>query len=165
MKRLLIIRHAKSSWDFPELTDFERPINHRGQRDLPVMAQRLRKLNLTIDSWISSPANRAITTAIGHTQAFGLTETQIEQNHRLYHASSRELQTVISQTQDSIETLALFGHNPGLTDLINDLSDFELWNLPTCAVCGIEFDFNSWKEIVDHKGKKFYYDFPKSKQH
>ncbi|WP_286743522.1 SixA phosphatase family protein, partial [Roseivirga sp. UBA1976] len=63
MKRLLIVRHAKSSWDFPELSDFERPLNHRGEKDVPDMATRIKKLGLKPELMISSPANRAITTA------------------------------------------------------------------------------------------------------
>lgn len=164
MKRLLIIRHAKSSWDYPELTDFERPLNKRGKRDLPDMAKRLAETDFSVDQITSSPANRAITTALGHANALNILENDIIQDRRLLHASSRSIQAVISETSDSVNSLAIFGHNPGLTDLINDLSDFDLWNLPTCAICIIDLDIDSWSEINRARGKKVYYNFPKSKK-
>ena len=163
VKRLLIIRHAKSSWDNPELTDFDRPLNKRGKRDLPDMALRLSSLNLKIDHFLSSPANRALITAVGHAQLFGLSKSDIQTDKRLFHASVSRIMQVISETPNQFDTLAIFGHNPGLTGLINQISDFELWNLPTCAICGIEFSFDSWGQIISGKGTKFYYDYPKSR--
>ena len=162
MKRLLIIRHAKSSWDNPQLSDFDRPLNKRGKNDLPDMARRLKSKNFRIDYFLSSPTKRALITAIGHAQTFGVQERDIAKNQRLYHASSSEIQSLVSQTPKNIQTLALFGHNPGLTDLINNISDFELLNLPTCAVCGIEFNISDWTNILSQKGKMFLYDYPKS---
>lgn len=163
MKRLLIIRHAKSSWDYPELTDFDRPLNKRGMRDLPDMAERLVKSGFKVDKIASSPANRAITTATQHAKALGISPIQILQDSNLFHASSGHIQHMISGTNDSIQSLAIVGHNPGLTDLINDLSDFDLWNLPTCGICVIDFNIKAWSEIIGSKGNKVYYDFPKSK--
>lgn len=127
------------------------------------MALRLSSLNLKIDHFLSSPANRALTTAVGHAQGFGLSKSDIQIDTRLFHASASRIMQVISETSDLYDTLAIFGHNPGLTGLINQLTDFELWNLPTCAICGIEFSFDSWDQITNHKGTKFYYDYPKSR--
>lgn len=127
------------------------------------MANRLLNTNIRIDQFLSSPANRAITTAEGHAQVFGVGLDEIIQDKRLFHASSRQIKQVIAETPDHINTLALFGHNPGLTDLINALSDFDLWNLPTCAVCGIQFEIDSWSKVIDNKGIKFHFDYPKSR--
>jgi len=165
VKRLLIIRHAKSSWDNPDLTDFDRPLNKRGKRDLPDMAERLKNLDIPIDLFVSSPAKRAFLTAIGHAKAFGIKPEQIRQDQQIYHASSNTLRRVVSETNDRFTTIALFGHNPGLTDLINDLCDADLWNLPTCSVFGIAFDISSWSEILQASGRQFHYDFPKSRHH
>ena len=165
MKRLLIIRHAKSSWDYPELSDFERPLNKRGKSDLPDMAQRLHDTGLPIDQFLSSPANRALTTAIGHANSYGIEKADIIQDRRLFHASSHSIRQVISETNNRVNSLAVFGHNPGLTDLVNDLSDFNLWNLPTCAICVIDFEIDSWSQITTSKGKKIYYDYPKSRKY
>ena len=162
MKRLYIVRHAKSSWDDPYLRDFDRPLNGRGKRNVPDMGKRLADLNVRPDLMISSPANRALTTAKGLAKAIGYPVADIQEAPTLYHASTQTIRQVMSQTSDDVETLMIFGHNPGFTSLIGALSDFSIWNLPTCAVCGIEFDFKSWKEILHSRGRKFYYDFPKS---
>lgn len=162
MKRLLIVRHAKSSWDFPHLSDFERPLNNRGKRDVPDMAQRLAKTSLKPQLLVSSPANRALTTAKGFASQLGFSSGEIIQNKEHYHASSRELRALIREFDDRYDFIMMFGHNPGLTYLINELSGVQLDNLPTCAICGIEFEIDSWQEVKRGTGKKFYYDFPKS---
>lgn len=164
MKRLLIVRHAKSSWDFPHLSDFERPLNNRGKRDVPDMARRFWETAIEPQQLISSPATRALTTAHGFADQLGIKQENVIEDERYYHASSRELQSLIHQVNDELDCIMIFGHNPGLTDLINDLSGFELDNLPTCAICGIDFPVDSWSKARPGTGKKFYYDFPKSKK-
>lgn len=162
MKKLLIIRHAKSSWDDASLRDFDRPLNKRGVRDVPDMGKRLASLDIQPDLIISSPANRAITTARGIAIEIGYDIERIQAEPELYHAGTSTIREVISKVDNNINTLMIFGHNPGFTDLISRVSDLSLYNLPTCAACGIEFDFTSWKEILNQHGQKFYYDYPKS---
>ena len=163
MKRLFIVRHAKSSWDFPHLTDFERPLNGRGMRNLPDMASRFKNTGFPIGLMISSPAQRAFATAKGFAAKLGFAKEEILQEAQLYHASPSSIKSLLSKTDNTHDSVMIFGHNPGLTYLINDLCDFYLVNLPTCGVCGIEFDIESWATLPKIKGKKFYYDFPKSK--
>lgn len=164
MKRLFIVRHAKSSWNYPHLTDFQRPLNNRGERDLPDMANRFASSGFEKpDLLISSPAVRALTTAHGHADVLTISQDQIKLEEHFYHASTSTIKTILSKVSDNIQTLMIFGHNPGLTYLINELSDFYLYNLPTCAICGIEFSFENWSDILSVKGRKFYYDFPKSR--
>lgn len=162
MKTLYIVRHAKSSWDDPYLDDFDRPLNGRGKRNVPDMGQRLSKLGVKPDLLLSSPANRAITTARGIASVIGYSKDDISQNRGLYHASSSSIIEIISETDDQVNTLMIFGHNPGFTSLISALSGFNLYNLPTCGICGIRFPINSWRAIHTLKGEKFYYDYPKS---
>jgi len=162
-KRLFIVRHAKSSWNQPELTDFQRPLNERGKRDVPNMSLRFLEKGYKIDRILSSPAERAITTAYGFAARLNINSEEIIQNESLYHASAFALRRAIAKTPNEIDSLMLFGHNPGLTYLINDISDFNLDNLPTCAVCGIEFNIEQWTSVLKSTGEKFYYDFPKSK--
>lgn len=162
MKRLFIVRHAKSSWDYPYLSDYERPLNNRGKRNLPDMAKRFQLEQFPIDLIISSPAERAITTARGFASALGISNEEIRQEERFFHASRSSIKEIISRQSTDLQSIMVFGHNPGLTYLIHESSDFYLDNLPTCAICGIEFQFESWKDILNKKGKKFYYDFPKS---
>lgn len=162
MKRLFIVRHAKSSWDSPHLSDFDRPLNNRGKRDLPDMANRFSKTNYQVDFIISSPAERAWTTAKGFAETLHIADEKFMDDERLYHASTSTMKEIISIVDNVHETIMIFGHNPGLTSLISSLSDFNLYNLPTCAICGIEFTIDSWKELLTATGEKIYYDFPKS---
>ena len=111
---------------------------------------------------MSSPAERALITAKGYAARLGISSDQIEQQEDLYHASTSSIRRIISNTNNKINALMLFGHNPGFTYLINDLSDFYLDNLPTCAICGIQFEIDNWSQIIHTTGKKFYYDYPKS---
>ncbi|OEK03846.1 hypothetical protein BFP97_12110 [Roseivirga sp. 4D4] len=163
MKRLFIVRHAKSSWNSPYLSDFDRPLNKRGKRDLPDMANRFLEMGYPVDLIVASPAKRAWVTAKRFAKALDISNDNFLDDERFYHASTSILMEVISNIDDSVNNLMIFGHNPGLTSLIGKLSDFNLYNLPTCAVCGIEFPFDSWREIQNHQGEKFYYDFPKSR--
>jgi phosphohistidine phosphatase len=162
MKTLYIVRHAKSSWKDSALSDFDRPLNKRGKRDVPDMGARLKALNILPDILISSPANRALTAAKGIAEQIGYPFTRIVEEDGLYHASSRSIIQLIANTDNKRDSLMIFGHNPGFTYLINELSDFYLNNLPTTGICGIEFPIDSWKALLNQKGKKVFYDFPKS---
>jgi len=161
-KKLYIVRHAKSSWGNAHLSDFERPLNHRGENDAPDMGQRLAMKGVKPSLIISSPANRALTTAKVISAKIGYTVTDIMEEEGLYHASTGTIKTLLSRVANEHDTIMIFGHNPGLTYLINEISDFDLDNLPTCAVCGIEFEMESWKDIQTTRGHQFYYDYPKS---
>ena len=163
-KKLFIVRHAKSSWNNSHLSDFERPLNNRGKNDAPDMGQRLAMKGIKPLLIISSPANRALTTAKVISSEIGYPKTKIIEEKILYHASSRTIQEVLSQVENEYDTVMIFGHNPGLTDLINEISYFDLDNLPTCAICGIEFEMESWQDLLTSRGHQFYYDYPKSKK-
>ena len=126
------------------------------------MGQRLKDLEILPSLIVSSPANRAITAAKGISEKIGYPIEEIIEDENIYHAETRTLKQIIAQTPDQHESLMIFGHNPGFTWLINELSNFYLDNLPTCAVCGIQFDIDSWSKISNQKGMKILYDFPKS---
>lgn len=162
MKSLFIVRHAKSSWDSPYLSDFERPLNGRGKKNLPDMAQRFEDARYSVDLIISSPAVRALTTAEGFAKQLSLSYDRLLKEDEFYHASTQAIKQRLSKVGNEHSSVMIFGHNPGLTSLIYSLSDINLYNLPTCAVCGIAFQFDSWESILNTKGKKFYYDYPKS---
>lgn len=162
MKSLFLIRHAKSSWNFPELSDFERPLNKRGKENIPEMGRRLKADGVKVQQIVSSPANRALTTARGIAAEIGYDSDKIAEDSRLYHASSGIILSIIQETNDECDSLMLFGHNPGFTYLIEDLTNEFFDNLVTCGVYGIRFDVNSWKMIKNGSGTRFYYDYPKS---
>lgn len=161
MKKLYLIRHAKSSWSEPGLSDFERPLNHRGKRDAPFMAKLLHKNNVIPDKIFSSSAHRAYATAKIFAQQLKYPIENIDAFEELYEASASEILNVIQTAGDSVNVLFLFGHNPGFTSLSNYLSDRQVDNIPTCGISCIEFELDSWKEVNIGKGKLVSFEFPK----
>lgn len=161
MKRLFIVRHAKSSWDFPELNDHDRPLNKRGKKNAPEMGQRLAKRKIRPESMITSPARRAADTAnlIANEVSFSL--KNIQKEPLFYLASISEMISVLHHVPNNIDTLMVFGHNPGLTDLANVLSGADIYNIPTSGIAEIEFDISSWNEIERKSGKLISFDYPK----
>ncbi len=160
MKRLVLIRHAKSSWKHPELRDFDRPLNKRGKVNAPEMGRRLAQRSLMPDCLISSPAKRAIKTAEIIAEAIGFPSDQISRAHPVYDAGVPELLGVLRKLNDGDEIVFVVGHNPGLTDLINFLCGYSLDNLPTCGVFCADFDISSWQETGRQTGKVVFVDFP-----
>lgn len=161
MKKLYLIRHAKSSWDDSSQSDFERPLNKRGEHDAPIMAKFLNENKLEPGLFLSSPANRALTTAQIFAGEFQCPADQIVTDHRIYEAGIRELITVIREIDNENKVVLLFGHNPGLTSLTNLLGDKFIPEMPTCAIVGLKFEVNSWSEVERHSGKIILFDYPK----
>ncbi len=159
MYSLLIIRHAKSSWDFG-LEDFDRSLNHRGKSDAPEMAERLKKRGVHLDVMISSPAKRALSTATLFSKIFN--DLEILTIPSLYEASAKTFEKVVTEQNDRFKQIAIFSHNPGITDFINSLTNVRVDDLPTCAVFAVKADITSWKEFVDAKKEFWFYDFPKA---
>ncbi|MDB5974319.1 MAG: hypothetical protein JWR07_1079 [Nevskia sp.] len=161
MRRLTLIRHAKSSWDYAELSDFERPLNARGRRDAPAMAARLasqleRPLRL-----ISSPALRAITTAHTFAAALAVPNTAIRIDPRIYEATRGTLLGIVREGDDADSHVLLFGHNPGFSELAQLLAPCPFSDLPTCAVVTIGFEAPQWRDIRHSSGVVQRYDSPK----
>lgn len=165
MKTLYLVRHAKSSWRFPELRDFDRPLNKRGKKNAPEMGKRLKAKQILPDLLLASPANRAITTARKIAEKIGYPEAGIRENDKIYHGSEAELMDVIKATDNSIGELMLFGHNPGFTDLANLLGDQWIDNIPTCGVLAIAFEVDNWKEVAPKNGRNLFFDYPKRIMH
>ncbi len=161
MKRLYLVRHAKSSWDFPELPDFERPLNDRGRRDAPYMGKVLKDLKVNPDKIISSPVVRAYVTARTIASQIEYPLEQIETSEKIYENDAGELIDLIQSTDDDLGSLMMFGHNPALTLLNNYLSDKSLDNIPTCAIVCLDFKVQSWKEVQTDKGEFVFFEYPK----
>src|SRR5580765_3320693 len=119
MKSILLIRHAKSSWDHISMDDLDRPLNDRGKRDAPMMAERLLDCNLEIDAFISSPAKRARKTAEIFSKVFGQGKKHVEIKEELYEAGENDFASVIENLPDDLNVVAIFSHNPGITDFAN----------------------------------------------
>ena len=161
MKKLFIIRHAKSDQSFFG-NDFERPLNERGRADGPVMAKRLLDKKMKIDSLVSSPAIRARQTAELFAETLKIPQDDILFISALYHAPAEEFYEVIAGLPDSINSAAIFSHNPGITYFVNSLrTDIHVDNMPTCAIFAIESDIAEWTEFSKAGKRLLFFDYPK----
>jgi len=161
MRLLTLVRHAKSSWDYEELSDFERPLNERGRRDAPLMAQRAHKLLGRPDHLVSSPALRAITTAHVFAETMDLSLEEIALQPRIYEATPQTLVQILRLLDDADPHVMLFGHNPGFSQLANLLAACPFDEMPTCAVVQIALDTEHWRDTAPGQGKLRHYLFPK----
>jgi phosphohistidine phosphatase len=162
MKQLLLVRHGKSESGNAHLKDFDRPLNPRGHRDAPEMALRLVQKHFVPEVLISSPALRALTTASHFEQVWHRRVEQIKQDISIYEAEIPALLKVVNDIGNRYKRAALFGHNPGFTDLANYLTDANIFNVPTCGIVLIEFAVDDWKEISAGTGKLVEFDYPKN---
>lgn len=161
MKKLYLMRHAKSDWSNSRLDDFDRPLNKRGKANAPFMANILRKKNVKPDLIISSPAYRAKKTAqIVAKEIFY--KSDILYDEHLYESSLQIILEVINFLEDNIESLFLVGHNPSLNVLAFYLVGFNE-NIPTSGILEIDFDCDSWREINKRNAKLSSFDYPKKK--
>lgn len=162
MKQLILVRHAKSSWDDPMQKDFDRPLNERGYKDAVAMAKRLVAKKIEIDAFVSSTANRALTTATYFAEAYGVKKKDIVQKKELYHASSEVLLDVISGIDDALHSVAIFSHNPGITEFATDLTNTSIDNIPTCGIFAIKLSIKHWKDFESGQKKFWFFDYPKN---
>ncbi|HUF04765.1 MAG TPA: histidine phosphatase family protein [Aridibacter sp.] len=150
MKTLLVLRHAKSSWDFPDLSDFDRPLNKRGEEAAPFMGELISSKGLEPDLIVSSPAKRARTTAQKAAEAGGF-EAPVEFDERIYGAGANTLAYIIAGFDDAADTAMIVGHNPGFEDLVAALTG-EHSRFPTAALAVIDLDISIWSETERGKG-------------
>ena len=160
MKTLILVRHAKSSWDEAGLSDSERPLNERGKRDAPEMAARLRKRGLTIDKLVSSPAERAFRTARYFAKEFEIKKEAIAVEKTLYGALPAQFLQVAASLKDKYGTVLFFSHNPGITDFANTITNVRTDNIPTCGVFGVQANVESWKDFAKDEKNFLFYDYP-----
>lgn len=163
MKFLLLIRHAKSSWNDFEQKDFDRPLNERGKKDTPAMAKRLRKeKGISIDLIVSSPAKRAITTAGYFADEFQVKKKQIIEIPTLYEPTMEAFYNAIINLDDECKCAALFSHNPGITSFANQLTNVHVDDMPTCSVFGLRILNNEWKNFKTAEKEFWFFDYPKN---
>jgi phosphohistidine phosphatase len=162
-KILLLIRHAKSSWDISNLNDFERPLNERGKKDAPAMARRLLNKEISVDAFVSSPAKRAKKTAELFCQEYGIKEDEIIFITKLYHASPDIFFEVIAELDNNLNTVALFSHNMGITQFVNLLvKDVQIDNMPTCGIFSVKMNAKKWTDFKNVKKDFLFFDYPKN---
>jgi len=162
-RTLVVIRHAKSSWSNPLQSDFERPLNDRGERDAPVMGARLKKLGIMPDLVISSTAKRTRQTAKIIAKETGYDTEQIKWEEKLYHCIPAVFEEVIYGVDDAVKTIFIVAHNPGITEFVNELSrDFNIDNMPTCGIVGAHADITEWSAFNLAEKKVFLFEYPKN---
>ncbi|MEJ7779156.1 MAG: histidine phosphatase family protein [Daejeonella sp.] len=161
-KQLLLVRHAKSDWDNIKLSDFNRPLNSRGKKNAPEMALRLKTKGLLPQQIISSPALRAFTTAEHFAEVLGIEKANIVKEMEIYDALPSTLLNVVNNLDDTSSFSALFGHNPGITNIVQDLCSTDLNNVPTCGMVLIHFPFDTWRMVSAGTGELIFFDFPKN---
>lgn len=163
MKQLLLIRHAKSSWDDPLQNDINRPLNNRGMKDAPAMAEHLLDKKIKIDAFISSPAARALGTCIYFAKAYDVKKKEIIQIDELYNAQVENFYKVTCEADDSFNSIALFSHNPGITAFANELTDVHVDDMPTCSIFAVKANIEKWEEFTRGEKLFWFFDYPKLK--
>lgn len=160
MKKLILMRHAKSAWDDTSLSDHDRPLAKRGLQDAPTMAQRLSERGINADLMISSSALRAKETAKFVARELGYPLEKIVFERSLFHAVPRSILKYLRAQNDGYQTILIFGHNPGFTDLVNCLGG-EIENLPTSGQFGFKLTSDRWAELSSETAEVWFYDYPK----
>lgn len=161
MKRLTLLRHAKSSWSNPDLSDYDRPLNKRGRRDASEMGRRLAERGVKPDLVLASPACRSRVTAEVVATLLPIDGSNLLFDERIYLASSSDLIERLGSISENYEHVLLVGHNPGITDLANSLAGTRLDNVPTCGVISVELKGATWRELAQNEAILLFYDYPK----
>lgn len=163
MKKLVLIRHAKSDWSNPLLEDFLRPLNKRGEKNAPFMAKILEKKDIKPDLIISSPSIRTKQTLEYFIKQLNYKD-EVRFEESIYEAPYENLLKVIKDIPNIYKTVFLIGHNPSLCDLTNFLVDKSFENIPTCGIVEIDFDVKNWKDISKENSNLISFEYPKKYQ-
>ena len=161
MKTLTLVRHAKSSWQDKSLSDRDRPLNKRGERDVPIMGKQIVKAGIRPSLIVCSPALRAWTTAKAIATEIGYPIEFLQRENKLYLASLDDLLDVLESQESGFNSLMIVGHNPGLTTFANYLSPGITNNVPTAGVVSVEFDREDWNLYEQLETELLTYDYPK----
>ncbi|MDF7826642.1 histidine phosphatase family protein [Pontiellaceae bacterium B12227] len=157
-KTLYLVRHAKSDWNTGE-SDFERPLNKRGQRDAPEMGQRIKDAGSLPEQILCSPARRAVQTL----ESLDLGIKAVLFKEKIYEASTGDLLDLVQSLDDSCGSAMLIGHNPAMTWLATLLSGVRIEGMPTCSILTIRLDSDHWKSAGACPATLLHFDYPKKR--
>jgi phosphohistidine phosphatase len=160
-KQIFFLRHAKSSWKYPDLHDYDRPLNDRGKENAPKMGRKLKKLGVQPDLIISSPANRAVTTARIVCEKIEYPLHKLKLEDKIYMASARQLLNIIQELDDKYQQVMIIGHEPAFSQVIEILCKNRLEKFPTCAAIQISLQTQKWSEVKEGTGKIIFFEYPK----
>lgn len=167
-KTLFLLRHAKSSWSAPAHSDFERPLNRRGERSAAVIGIMMKQEKIAPDLILCSSARRTLQTR-DIIYPYMPRNCPVEETSRIYEASVRDIFAVLSELPDNVQKPLLIGHNPGLEQLTMSLCGAaggeELARVqekfPTGALATIELTIDTWSDIAPGKGRLRHFVAPK----
>jgi phosphohistidine phosphatase len=162
MKLLTFIRHAKSDWGNEFLKDIDRPLAEKGYKDAYDLSTWYLKTHTQPDLIVSSTATRALNTALIFARTFNFNLANFKLEDKIYESSAKNLISIISKFDNQKNSIIMFGHNPGFTNVCNELTDdlfFE--NVPTCGIVSLQFDIKNWDEVSNKKAKLIFHQFPK----
>lgn len=158
-KTLYLVRHAKSDWENPLLLDIERPLNSRGYSNANNMSQWFKSNAYQADCLVSSPAVRALSTALIFARTINYNPNNIIIKQELYESSVKDYIKTIQQVSNVFQSVMLFAHNPIISETANKLCAELPSEMPTCAIVGIRFECDNWRDIK--LGKLFLFEYPK----
>ncbi len=161
MKRLYLVRHAKSDWSYVGLADFDRPLNKRGKRDAPRMGKYLKRVwKVKPDYVLCSTAKRVRSTVKRLRKSLKFSKKRISWHERIYSGHSGDVLDLIRQVDNRYREVMVIGHNPDMTVLVNELTGSTIANVPTCGVAGIDLSIDDWSDAVS--GDLVFFEVPKS---
>ncbi|HEV8285465.1 MAG TPA: histidine phosphatase family protein [Chitinophagaceae bacterium] len=161
MKHILLVRHAKSSWDDPSLSDFDRPLNERGKKDAPSMAKKLKNRKIKVDAFVTSPAKRAKQTSKHFANEFDFKKKNIVPEPKLYEAGEENFYEVIENLKNKWDSVVIVSHNPGITSFANSLTEIKIDDMPTSSIFAIKIDTEKWANFRTAKKTFWFFDYPK----
>jgi len=161
MKQLLLVRHGKAEPPKVDMKDYDRGLTRVGHQDAPEMANRFIEKGLVPQSLVSSPANRALTTAKHFAKTWNIDQAYLRTEASVYEANIAALLKVVNAFDNQYDRVALFGHNPGFTDFVNYLSNGDIYNIPTTGLVWIEFPFEDWSMVSQATGALLLFDYPR----
>ena len=161
MKTLFLVRHAKSVNHLTAAADINRSLNERGIKDATEMAKKLVKHNILIDRFVSSPAVRAKMTAEIFVNQYNRKAEEIQFAPELYHGSPEIFDRVIAGLDDQFDHVAVFAHNPGITEYAGSLTSTRISHMPTGSSFAVASSIHSWKDFPDAKKDFIFFHTPK----
>jgi phosphohistidine phosphatase len=161
MKKLFLVRHAKSSWENNNLKDIERPLNKRGERDAPFMGKLMKKNGVKSELILTSPAERALRTAVLVCKELGIKKKQLIIEKELYEAGRNDILKIIHKLDEEVSSVMLFSHNPGLSELAGFLTSGNIFDMPTCGIVSLNCRISKWGELDNSNCELDFFDYPK----
>ncbi len=160
MKQVVLVRHAKSvAYGYDD--DFSRELTNRGENDATMIGNQLKKQKTIVDLIISSPAKRAMQTACIFAKALNFPEDKIVFNEAIYEGiTTNDFIALLHELPDNLDTVFIFGHNPTIYYLANNLLKFFEGEMPTCSTVGISFSIGHWKQLEARRGSLSFHLMP-----